>query len=298
MEERERERVIKALRDAVESGLRAITSGGAVDAVVEAVKVLEDSGLFDAGIGSVYSISGRVQMDAGVMDGKTGRAGAVAAVEGVRNPVVLAKRIMRETEHVLVAGEGAAELARAWGLVAPLTLFYNDGKNKRFEEMKREAAAGGWHYKKVMDMARALGLGDTVGAVALDKDGNLAAATSTGGVWLKLDGRVGDSPIPGAGYWAENGVGAFSATGVGEYILLSLPSFRAAQLVKSGAAIDVAVRETVAYVTERFGSDTIGLLGIDSRGNIAAEFNTAGMARAWGKGREVKRAAIGREDWP
>lgn len=295
----EESRVRKALADAVSAGLTALARGNALDAVVEAVVVLEDSGVFNAGVGSSYTISGRVQMDAGVMDGRTGRAGAVASVEDVKNPVKLARYVLENTEHVLVVGEGARELARAAGLLTPRSRFYDDRKNARFDEMRLEASAGRWHYRKVLELAKALGIGDTVGAVALDKDGNLAAATSTGGVWLKLDGRVGDSPIPGAGFWAENGVAAFSATGVGEAIILSMASFKAALLVKSGVDIDRALEEVVGAVTERFGPDTIGVLGVDKTGKVAAAFNTAAMARGWGSGKEVKRIALRRDEvWP
>jgi len=181
--------VRRALEGAVDAGLAAVARGNAVDAVVEAVAYMEDSGVFNAGVGSVYTVSGRVQMDAGVMDGASGRAGAVAAVEDVKNPVRLARYVLDATDHVLVVGEGARELARAAGLLTAKTAFYSDRKNEMFKRMRQETLAGRWHYKKVLEVARRLGVSDTVGAVALDRDGNLAAATSTGGVWLKLDGR-------------------------------------------------------------------------------------------------------------
>lgn len=295
----EEAQVRKALADAVAAGLTALARGNAVDAVVEAVAAMEDSGVFNAGIGSVYTISGRVQMDAGVMDGRTGKAGAVASVEDVKNPVRLARYVLENTEHVLIVSDGARELARAMGLLTPRSQFYDEKKNARFGEMKREASAGRWHYRKVLEAAKLLGIGDTVGAVALDKDGNLAAATSTGGVWLKLDGRVGDSPIPGAGFWAENGIGALSATGVGEAIILSMASFRAISLMRTGIDVERALKEVVDFVTERFGPDTIGILGVDKTGKVAAAFNTTAMARGWGSGREVKRVALRRDDiWP
>ncbi|MGC8973616.1 MAG: isoaspartyl peptidase/L-asparaginase [Thermoproteus sp.] len=295
----EEARARRALADAVEAGLAAIARGNAVDAVVEAVAYMEDSGVFDAGVGSVYTISGRVQMDAGVMDGASGRAGAVAAVEDVRNPVRLAKYVLDATDHVLVVGDGARDLARIAGLLTAKAAFYSERKNDRFRQMLQETAAGRWHYKKVLEIAKRLGIGDTVGAVALDKDGNLAAATSTGGVWLKLDGRVGDSPIPGAGFWADNSIGAISATGVGEVIILTMASLRAVELMRAGLDIDTALRRVVDLVTERFGEDTVGLLGIDRRGKVAAAFNTAAMARAWGVGRQIRRVALRREDaWP
>ncbi|MEL9991046.1 MAG: isoaspartyl peptidase/L-asparaginase [Thermoproteus sp.] len=295
----EESRVRKALADAVATGLYAMARGNAIDAVVEAVASMESSGVFNAGVSSVYTISGRVQMDAGIMDGRTGRAGAVASVEDVKSPVRLARYVLESTEHVLIVGEGATEIARTAGMLAARSLFYSEEKNRRFRDIKADASAGRWHYTKVVELAKKLGIGDTVGAVALDKDGNLAAATSTGGVWLKLDGRVGDSPIPGAGFWAENGVGAFSATGVGEAIILSLASFRAAELVRSGLDINEALRRTVEFVTKRFGPDTIGILGVDHKGRVSAAFNTHAMARAWGSGGEVKRIALRKEElWP
>ncbi|KUO86931.1 MAG: asparaginase [Thermoproteus sp. JCHS_4] len=291
--------VRRALEGAVDAGLAAVARGNAVDAVVEAVAYMEDSGVFNAGVGSVYTVSGRVQMDAGVMDGASGRAGAVAAVEDVKNPVRLARYVLDATDHVLVVGEGARELARAAGLLTAKTAFYSDRKNEMFKRMRQETLAGRWHYKKVLEVARRLGVGDTVGAVALDRDGNLAAATSTGGVWLKLDGRVGDSPIPGAGFWADNSVGALSATGVGEVITIAMASLRVAELMRAGLDVDAALRRVVDLVTERFGEDTIGLLGLDRKGRVAAAFNTAAMARAWGADKQVKRVALRRGDiWP
>jgi beta-aspartyl-peptidase (threonine type) len=160
--------------------------------------------------------------------------------------------------------------------------FYNEEKNKRFQEVLEETRRGRWRYRKVLEF-----VGDTVGAVALDRDGNLAAATSTGGIWLKWPGRIGDSPIPGAGYYAENGVGAFSATGVGEVILLMLLSYRARnELVKTGDVVQ-ALRNVVQQATETFGPDTVGIIAIDAKGNPAYAYNTKAMARGWGKPGEI-----------
>ncbi|CCC82191.1 isoaspartyl peptidase/L-asparaginase family protein [Thermoproteus tenax] len=245
IDKQEARSVLDALRGAVDAGLLALARGNALDGVTEAVAYMEESGLFNAGIGAVYTIDGSVLLDAGVMDGKTGRAGAVAAVEGVKSAVKLARFVLENTDHVLIVGEGAEELARAAGLAIAKNIFYNDVKNRRYVEAKREAVSGRWHYKKVVEIARELGIGDTVGAVARDREGNMAAATSTGGVWLKLKGRVGDSPIVGAGFWAENGVGAFSATGIGEVIMLSLLSFKAAERLKSGVDIDTALQDVL-----------------------------------------------------
>jgi len=282
IDEERRRTVLKTLRDAIREGLLAAERGNAVDAVVAAVEYMEKSGVFNAGYGSVYAIDGRVYLDAGVMDGRSGRAGAVAAVEGVKSAVRLARFVMERTDHVIVAGDGARLLAAKASLLDSYHKFFSEEKNKKFQEVLEEARRGGWHYKKVVELA-----GDTVGAVAIDREGNLAAATSTGGVWLKWPGRVGDSPIPGAGYYAENGVAAFSATGVGEVIILSLLSYRARnEFLKTGDIVQ-AVKNAVEQVTERYGPDTAGIIGLDARGNPAYAYNTKAMARGWGKQDEI-----------
>ncbi len=282
VEERIKQEVKKALAAAISEGLLAAERGSALDAVVAAVEYMEKSGLFNAGYGSVYAIDGRVYMDAGVMDGRSKRAGAVAAVEGVKSAVRLARYVLENTDHVIISGEGARLLAAKTGLFEASYKFYTEEKNKRFQEVLQEARRGNWHYKRVAEF-----FGDTVGAVALDRDGNLAAATSTGGVWLKWPGRIGDSPIPGAGFWAENGVGAFSATGVGEVIIMSALSLRARdELIKTGD-IGVAVEKAIGFVTESYGPNTAGIIGIDSKGRPAYAYNTKAMARGWGKRGEI-----------
>ncbi|MEM1597057.1 MAG: isoaspartyl peptidase/L-asparaginase [Pyrobaculum sp.] len=282
VDDRRKEEVKKVLKEAIEEGLRVLQNGGAVEAVVAAVEHMEESGVFNAGYGSVYAIDGGVYMDAGVMDGKTKKAGAVAAVEGVKSAVRLAQLVMEKTDHVILAGEGAKLLAARAGMLAPTYKFYTDDKSRRFLEILEEAKRGKWHYKRVVEL-----FGDTVGAVALDKDGNLAAATSTGGVWLKWPGRVGDSPIPGAGFWAENGVGAFSATGVGEVIIMTHLSLRARYELLRVGDIETALRNAVQQVTEAYGPDTVGIIGVDARGNPACSYNTEAMARGWGKDGEI-----------
>lgn len=281
IEEQHRQHVLKILADAIVEGLLAAERGSALDAVVVAVEYMERSGVFNAGYGSVYAVDGKIYMDAGVMDGRVKKAGAVAAVDGVKSAVRLARYILENTDHVIISGEGAKLLAAKAGLLDHGHKFYTEEKNKRFHEVLQEARQGKWYYKKI-EFA-----GDTVGAVALDRDGNVAAATSTGGVWLKWPGRIGDSPIPGAGFWAENGVGAFSATGVGEIIIMSALSLRARdELLKTGA-VATALEIVVRRVTEIHGLDTVGIIGIDSRGSPAYAYNTKGMARGWGKRDEI-----------
>ncbi|ACB40348.1 isoaspartyl peptidase/L-asparaginase [Pyrobaculum neutrophilum] len=276
--EEERERVKRALRDAVEEGLTAVQRGSALDAVVASVEYMEKSGVFNAGYGAAYAADGAVYLDAGVMDGRTKKAGAVAAVGAVKSAVRLARLVMEQTDHVILAGEGAMLLAARAGLLEARHRFYSEGKNRRFGEVLEEARRGRWPYRRSAGL-----IGDTVGAVALDREGNVAAATSTGGVWLKWPGRVGDSPIPGAGYWAENGVGAFSATGLGEAILMSHLCLRARDALVEMGDVAKAVERAVGQITEAYGSDTAGIIAVDARGNTAYAFNTKAMARGWGR---------------
>ncbi len=262
--------------------LRLLRGGNALDMVVEAVTAMEIDGSYDAGKGSVLNLYGEVEQDAGVMwGGKDLSVGAVASVKHVVNTIRLARLVMEKTDHVLITGDGAEELAKQFGLWVPSTELINETKINRYKSLIRNLRS---RYEKNTDLARKLGLLGTVGAVALDRDGNLAAATSTGGTILKWPGRVGDSPIPGAGYWAENGVCAVSATGIGEFIIRAMASFRVAMLIKGGVGINDAVRQVVNYVTSLFGPGNIGLIAIDGSGNVASAFNTEVMGgRAWSR---------------
>ncbi|MCX8209092.1 MAG: isoaspartyl peptidase/L-asparaginase, partial [Sulfolobales archaeon] len=216
---------MKQVRDlmttSLDNGLRVGRSGSALDMVVEAVKILEDSGLVNAGTGSTVDISGSVSMDAGVMYSKLGRAGAVAYVKYPRNPVVLAKYVLEYTDHVLIAGDAADRLAEKLGLDRHPGV--SERVRRTYEDAVRKIQSGETpqkFYSKSLELwLKLFGLGDTVGAVAVDSEGELASATSTGGVFLKMPGRVGDSPIAGAGFYASR-CGATSATGIGEFIIL------------------------------------------------------------------------------
>mgnify|MGYP001772609386 CR=1 FL=1 len=278
--EEHRRKYLRGLVDAVNAGLEAARRGSAMDMVVEAVTVMELDGSYDAGRGSVLNLYGEVEQDAGVMWGKDLSVGAVASVKHVVNAIRLARLVMERTDHVLITGEGAEELARQFGLWVPTTELISEAKINRYKSLIRNLRS---RYERNAELARKMGLLGTVGAVALDRDGNLAAATSTGGTILKWPGRVGDSPIPGAGYWAENGVCAVSATGIGEFIIRAMASFRVATLVRGGVGISDAVRQVVDYVTKLFGPGNIGLIAIDSLGNVASAFNTEVMGRAWSR---------------
>jgi len=248
----------QALEEALEA---AYAQKSALDAVCAAVVALEDSPLFNAGRGSAYNAEGRHEMDAAVMDGRTLRAGAVAAVCRIRNPVLAARSVMEHSRHVLLAGNGAEQFAQKQGL-------------------KREAEDYFATPERLAALRRNLkGHHGTVGAVALDRQGNLAAATSTGGYTGKLPGRVGDSPIVGAGTYADNRACAVSGTGLGEAFLRAVLAYDvAARLRYRGASLAAAARAALAAV-RRLGGDG-GLVAVDRKGNVAMPFNSEGMYRA------------------
>ena len=214
---------------------------------------LEDEPLFNAGRGAVLNAAGDAEHDAAIMDGAGPRAGGVAAIRGVRNPVVLARAVMDRTPHVLLAGAGAEALAGREGI---------------------ERVDPSWHVTERRQ--HQWSGGDTVGAVALDADGHLAAATSTGGIAAKLPGRIGDSPIPGAGLYAHDTTCAVSASGTGEAILRAVASHRAAALVEhAGMTLEQALERSVEEV-----HDEVGMIAVDPGGTAAMQFNTQVFHRA------------------
>ena len=267
------EAAMREVARAAQVGLEAARSGSAVDMVTEAVAYMEDSGVFNAGVGSVLDFTGNVTMDAAVMRGIDRRAGAVAGVTYPRNPVRLARAVLDLTPHVLIVGQWADRLAERIGLQR------HPGPSQRslerWRRIKESGGGGDRLYRAWIEAARRLGY-DTVGAVAVDSEGNTAAAVSTGGVALKLPGRVGDSPIVGAGLYADR-LAAFSATGVGEFIIAVGLSLRAsimyAQLHDIAAAVEGALEE----LTSSFGPGTAGLIGIDANGAAYGSFNTRAM---------------------
>lgn len=268
----------KVVLDALERGVKVLESGAsALDAVVEATVVLEDSGVLNAGLGSVPDLRGDVSMDAGVMDGWSGRAGAVAVVTYPKNPVILARKVLELTDHVLLAGSAADELAVKLGL--PKHPGLSERVKKRYDEVLKKAFSGDAIFRRSFELAQRLGYFDTVGAVALDSEGKLAAAVSTGGVILKFPGRVGDSAIPGAGFFA-NKYGAAVATGIGETIIMSMLSLKTVNLISEGYLADTAARLAIQYHTSIYGRDTAGLIVLDYRGNAYGAYNTQAMP--WG----------------
>lgn len=243
-----------------ECAARLVAGGTALDVVEFAVAELESSGLYVAGKGSAPNSAGYVELDASIMHGPSRAAGAVAAVCNVANPVRVARGVMEKTAHVMLAGEGAQNFARAQGF-----------------EIINDAA----HYYVLPVGVTADDISEqkhgTVGAVALDQSGELAAATSTGGTFMKLEGRVGDTPMIGAGTWADDGI-AISCTGTGEHIIRSGGAIAIAYLFRAGATLQGACDEVLAEI-KRLGGDA-GIVAVTKSGEIVMPYNSDGMKRA------------------
>lgn len=255
--------------EAAAAGQAILTAGGsALDAVEAAVRILEDCPVVDAGRGSYLNTQGEIEMDALIMDGRTLNLGAVAAVKCVKNPITLARRIMADSPHNFLVGSGAEAFVDSIG-------FPRCSMADLIVEESEEALAA--------DQAA---IGDTVGAVALDSDGNLAAATSTGGTRNKLPGRVGDSPLVGSGGYADNRTAAVSATGYGEALMKIVISKQVCDYVNSGLSAQAACETAIRLLEERLNGHG-GLIAVDSRGRIGYAFNTTAMPYACAVGNEA-----------
>lgn len=273
-----------ALAAALRTGHGLLAGGGsALDAVIGAVTVLEDSPLFNAGHGAVFTAAQTHELDAAIMDGASGRAGSVAAVTRVRNPVVAAALVMRRSPWVMLCGEGAEHFAAEHGaqMVDP-TYFFTRARHEQLEQARRRRSVELDHdgaSRGEPPEAEDGAVYGTVGAVALDSAGNLAAATSTGGLTNKPQGRIGDSPIIGAGVYAENASVAVSATGVGEVFMRMVAAHDIAALVRyQGLSAREAAEEVIIRKIPRAGGRG-GAIVLDRRGNLAMVFNTRGMYR-------------------
>jgi L-asparaginase / beta-aspartyl-peptidase len=259
---------------AIKQGYAILASGGtSLDAIEITIRSMEDSGLFDAGRGAYYTRDGIPEMDAAIMDGKTLAAGSVAALQHIANPIHLARLVMEKTPHVMLVGQGAERFAQAQGidLVSPY-YFYNERLWQQYQRAKEE------DKKKSSALpADAITEHGTVGVVALDQRGNLAAGTSTGGTTYKMPGRVGDSPIIGAGTYANNESCGVSGTGVGEFFMRNIVAADICERVRylhvplEQAANDVVMKELV----EQNGEG--GVIALDHQGNVATVYNTTGM---------------------
>jgi beta-aspartyl-peptidase (threonine type) len=274
------------LREAIAAGETILATGGnALDAVTAAVVALEDCPLFNAGRGSVYTADATHEMDASVMDGRDLRAGAVTCVRTIRNPVLLARAVMERTPHVLLAAEGAERFARECGIdTAPPEYFAVDSRMQQLLRARAEAAGTrldhdlGSAPKEPIDPNGKFG---TVGAVARDRHGNLASAVSTGGMTNKRSGRVGDTPVFGAGCYADNRTAAVATTGTGEYFMRAITAYDlAARMDYAKLPLVEAARRAVFERLVGIGGRG-GLIAVDRDGNLAMPFNTAGMYRAW-----------------
>lgn len=279
------------LRDALHAGEKVLMGGGtALDAVTAAVCVLEDCPWFNAGRGSVLNRDGVCEMDASVMDGNGRRAGAVAAVKRPRNPVLGARAVLEKSTHVLLAGDGADAFLAGCGVTLEDPLYFvTEARVAQWRRVLGEwtraggsgPAASPGKVETLWKLERKTDAFGTVGAVARDVRGNLAAATSTGGLAGKTPGRVGDSPIIGAGTWADNATCAISATGHGEHFIRNAVAHEvAARVAHGGLTLEEAARRVVMEDLAGVGGEG-GLIAIDRDGRLVMPFNTPGMYRGW-----------------
>lgn len=276
-----------ALTEALHAGYNKLEEGkSSLDAVQAAINVMENSPLFNAGKGAVFTHDGKNELDASIMDGKTLKAGAVAGVTNIKNPINAARAVMEKSEHVMMAGEGAEQFAAANGCdTVPPSYFFTQERWDQLQRAIKEDKEGKSAINQFNPReSRISGVSEkdkkfgTVGAVALDKNGNLAAGTSTGGMTNKKYGRIGDSPIIGAGTYCNNATAGISCTGWGEYYIREVAAHRMSSLIdlKNLSVQDAA--EQVIDEIGKMGGDG-GIIGLDTSGNVAVAFNTSGMYR-------------------
>ena len=266
------------ITEALEAGYKVLDDGGsALDAVSTVIKIFENSPLFNAGKGAVLTEKGVAELDASIMDGKTLMAGAVAGVRHIKSPITLARLVMEKSPHVMMVGEGAEEFGKQFGIeFVDTSYFITPERWKQYMKMKETIQKEKVESKKDGDDKHG-----TVGCAALDKNGNLAAGTSTGGMMMKKFGRVGDSPIIGAGTYANNNTCAVSATGWGEYFIrLGVTRDISSLMEYKNMSLKDAADEVVMKKLPALGGDG-GIIAIDKDGNIAMPFNTAGMYRGY-----------------
>lgn len=267
------------LTEALQKGYDTLKKGGtSLSAVAEAIKILEDSPLFNAGKGSVLTSDFKIEMDASVMDGKTLMAGSVAGIRTIKNPITAAICVMQNSEHVMMIGKGAEQFARQCNLtIVDTSYFYEDNRIQQLKRMKKKEAGDTtgsiehWEDRKM----------GTVGAVALDNSGNICSGTSTGGMMNKKFGRVGDAPIIGAGTYANNNTCGVSATGHGEYFIrLGVAKEISSLMQYKKMNVKAASEDVIMNQLTKLGG-TGGVIALDAKGNAAMPFNTEGMFRGY-----------------
>ncbi len=270
---------------AAEVGFAAMKKGSGLDGAVAAVEYMEESGAFNCGKGACLTAKGSVELDAAVMTGE-GRSGAgVGSVTCTYHPVSLSRWMMENTEHVLFVGERCKDYARLAGIEVQ-KLVPSEASRKRFAILVKEG-----RHENALRLARRFRTGDTVGAVAVGRDRVPAAAVSTGGRWMKLPGRVGDSAVLGAGVFADSKLGAACATGTGEEIIRCALSMKACELMKTDDAA-ASARRAIQYISNLRGRGNAGIITVDLKGRVGAACNTEAMGRAWfdhGRGRILAR---------
>lgn len=276
---------LEAIKKAAKTGFEILNNdGNAIDSVMEAVAFMEDTGLFNAGYGSYLNIEGEVEMEAAIMDGKTLQAGAVGLLKDIKNPVRLAKVVMEKTDHVFVVGKGAEKLAEIFNFERRNPI--NADTLKYHEQQRKTLFDGKFQLPKLYDLVKRhpemFELG-TVGAVALDKNGNVAAATSTGGFPLKLPGRIGDSPLIGCGTYADNQAGACSATGIGEIAMRLVLAKTVCNYMENGKTAKEAAEMAIQLVNKKMPLEYnyMGLIAVDVNGEIGAAHNSPNLCWAY-----------------
>jgi beta-aspartyl-peptidase (threonine type) len=283
-----RNSISKALSNSVIVGYDLLESGHeAVDGVESAVANMEDTGLFNAGVGSCLTLDKSIEMDASIMNGKDLAAGSVGMVQNVRNPVKLARQVMERTDHVMLVSDGAYELAKLLDIgiehVVP-----TPEKLESYQRLCKEMRTVWSRNYQLLLSSRHFG---TVGAVALDRHGNVAAAVSTGGRWLKMHGRVGDSAVIGAGIYADNGSGAACATGHGELMIRLCLSKYTCDLMKKCDPSQSA-KKAIEVLTKKFGANTGGIIAVDTKGRFGMSMNTGSMPVAMKSSKDEKTQVI------
>ena len=270
------------LKEAISVGHGILKNGGtSLDAVTATINVMEDSPLFNAGKGAVFTHEGKNELDASIMDGATLNAGAVAGVRHIKNPINLARDVMEKSDHVMLYGEGAEEFARSLGYkMMDTSYFYTQNRYESLKRiLKKEKKENDTKISFEDPYIKNSKFG-TVGCAALDKNGNLAAGTSTGGMTNKRYNRIGDAPIIGAGTYANNATCAVSSTGWGEFFIRLLVAYDISALMEyKGMSLQDAAKEVIQKKVPALGGDG-GIVAIDKDGNVAMEFNTSGMYRA------------------